>query len=81
MIKKAQNTFLLWFFFLIYYILGLNAYLTIPLDISSFNQTHSVQDIVANNYSALFLFLALAFFSNMAMTVPWMMISEIFPFR
>lgn len=69
------------FIFLNLFTVGLNAYLTIPIGTSSFNPPQSIEDTAGHNYIALFLFLSLAFCSNLSMTVPWMMISEIFPFR
>lgn len=62
-----------------------NAFVTFDLNTSSFQkQPVSTQDAVAapaDNYMALVLFIALAACANVVNCMPWVLSSEVFPFR
>lgn len=57
-----------------------NAYVFVAPGVSSFDESVLV-DGPNDNWSGLVLVVALAFFGSMAMSIPWCMISEVYPFR
>lgn len=60
--------------------IGINAYLTIPSGLNSFNP-EDLKLIAHDNYLALGVFICLAFFAGVAHSVAWMFVSEVFPVR
>lgn len=60
--------------------LSWNAYRYIPSGLNSFDDTGDVSG-PKDNWTGLVLILALAFIANVSMSVPWSMISEVYPFR
>lgn len=62
------------------FILSVNAYLTIPAGVDSFHPA-GLSLIEPNNWTALVVFVFLAFFAGVAHSVAWMFVSEVFPIR
>lgn len=62
--------------------LSVYAYYTLPFDWSSFDP-HTIQTVAGpENYFAMIMFFSLAFFTSVgAGPIPWMFLSESFPFK
>lgn len=60
---------------------GLNAMAILPAGTSSFDTRGTSGCTDADNYLALVTFVALAFVAGVGNGIPWMCLSEIFPFR
>lgn len=58
---------------------GANAFATLPIGTSSFDQSAAIG--VGENYVALVFFICLAVSASVSGGVPWMLNSEIYPFR
>lgn len=65
--------------------LSYNAHQYVPSGVSSFDDDAATAAFVESgpkdNWVALVLVVALAFIGNVALCVPWSMISEVYPFR
>lgn len=61
--------------------LGLNAWFILPFEASSFDVSTVALTKVNHNYLAMILFLLLAFLVGIGGAIPWMLVSEIFPYR
>lgn len=61
-------------------VLSVNAFLTIPSGVSSFH-TEDLKMIEHNNYTALVVFVILAYLAGITHSVAWMFVSEVFPIR
>lgn len=61
--------------------LSTNAFLTIPVDVSSFDETYVNAVHIMDNTFAMIVFVVIDFFTAVAAGMPWMLISEIFPIR
>lgn len=61
--------------------LAINAYLVIPAGANSFTEQTAGNPLPENNVLALVLFIVLALSFGVSWCCPWMLISEVFPFR
>lgn len=64
------------------YVLAINAWAILPAGASSFDKDLTTDDVdgVGNNYLAMATFVALSFVAGVGNGIPWMCLSEIFPF-
>lgn len=64
-------------------LIGLYAYNVLPTGWSSFDKHETSQLVVGNeNYVAMVMFFSLAFFTSVGVTpIPWILLSEVFPFK
>lgn len=62
--------------------IGFYAYSTFPAGYSSFTK-HDLSDGISasDNYFPMIMFFSLSFFSSMGTSIPWMLLSEVFPFK
>lgn len=61
--------------------LSVNAFLIIPDDVSSFDETYVNAEHAMNNTFAMIVFVVIVYFSAVAAGIPWMLICELFPIR
>lgn len=59
--------------------IGANAFVTFPITTSSFDPDSAIG--VGDNYVAMVFFITLAIGASVSGCVPWMMNSEIYPFK
>lgn len=65
------------------FVLAIDAFRSFPLHTSSFDQAYVLhaQTLSQENTLAMVFFLLMTFFAAMAMGVPWMLLSELYPIR
>lgn len=64
------------------FISGIYGFICLPSSLRSLGGTEPVPPIGNDHYFPLIVFIAFAFFTNLGIwSIPWMMLSEVFPFK